>query len=73
MKKATLILVLVLSVIAIVLALMNFGEVTVRLLFATVTTPLAFLVLLVFAIGAIVGAGAALILTAKSKPPRPPA
>ena len=69
MKKLMLSVVLLLSAVAVVLAMVNSHETTVKFLVATVSMPLAFLVLLVFAIGALVGAGGALLLTVKGKSP----
>lgn len=72
MKKVALLAVLVLSLVAVVLAIVNSQEATIKLLVATVTMPLSFLVLLVFAIGAVVGAGAALLVLVKGKSPTSP-
>ncbi len=67
MKKFLLSVVMTMTALAIVLALVNSHEVTVNFLVAKGSTSMAFLVVLVFAIGALVGAGAALLLTATGK------
>ncbi len=72
MKKLALLAVLVLSLAAVVLAIVNSQEATIKLLVATVTMPLSFLVLLVFVIGAMAGAGAALLVLVKGKSPATP-
>ena len=67
MKRSVIVIVLLMSAVALVLALVNSHEVPVRFLVATVTMPLAFLVLLVFAIGVLVGAGAMLAFSSLAK------
>lgn len=72
MKKLALMAVLVLSLVAVVLAIVNSQEATIKLLVATVTMPLSFLVLLVFVIGAVAGAGASLLVLVNGKSPATP-
>lgn len=72
MKKLALLAVLVLSLVGLVLAIVNSQEATIKLLVANVNMPLSFLVLLVFVIGAVAGAGAALLILVKSKSPTTP-
>ncbi|MDP1662507.1 MAG: hypothetical protein Q8L55_11400 [Phycisphaerales bacterium] len=70
LKVAALLFALV-AVIA--LAAVNSHEVSVRFVVATVTLPVAFLVLLVFVLGLVAGVAAALLLSAGKRqlPPKP--
>lgn len=65
---------LVVALVAtILLAAINSHDVSVRFLVATLTLPMAFLVLLVFALGLVAGVAAALLLGAKKSPAAPKA
>lgn len=67
MKKAKLVIVIVLAVIAIVLMLQNMNSVTTRILFAKVDMPQTILLLVTLAIGFVAG----MIVAAGFRGPKP--